>query len=206
MSFATLVYGFSMRWEGAHHIPTTGPALLVANHESYLDPLAVGVASSRRRLCFLARKTLFNNLFFGALLRSVNCVGVDQEGVAKEGLKTVLDRLALGEAVLIFPEGERSWDGQMQPLKPGVSLVVRRSPVPVVPIGVAGAFDAFPRTQTYPTFAPLFLPATRGTVAVSIGEPLPPQTFDGMGREELLRLLFDRIAACRERARALRRK
>src|SRR5262249_8644007 len=88
---AGLTLGFSLRWEGGRNIPRRGPALLIANHESFLDPIAVGLTTTRQ-LCYLARKTLFTP-GFGWFLRSVNCVPVDQEGVAKEGLKTILKLL-----------------------------------------------------------------------------------------------------------------
>src|SRR2546422_914990 len=118
MSLFTL--GFSYRFEGGRHIPANGPALLIANHESFFDPVAIGL-TTRRRLHYLARKTLFKGVF-GSYLRRVNSVPVDREGVAKEGLKTIIGLLEEGKAVLVFPEGERTWNGQMQELKPGIQL------------------------------------------------------------------------------------
>src|SRR4029079_13154732 len=55
---AGLTLGFSLRFEGGRNIPANGPALLIANHESFLDPIAVGLTTTRQ-LCYLARKTLF---------------------------------------------------------------------------------------------------------------------------------------------------
>src|SRR6516225_6984602 len=106
-TWTAMTLAFSYRDAGSRNVPPRGPALLIANHQSYIDPLLVGLAA-RRHLTFLARKTLFRNRLFGAFLRSVNCVPVDQEGVAKEGLKTAVEKLQAGQAVLIFPEGERS--------------------------------------------------------------------------------------------------
>src|SRR5207249_4418582 len=65
ISMSVYILGFSFRWEGGRHVPRRGPALLVANHQSFLDPVAIGLAA-RRHLCYLARKTLFRNRFFGA--------------------------------------------------------------------------------------------------------------------------------------------
>jgi 1-acyl-sn-glycerol-3-phosphate acyltransferase len=146
---AGMTLGFSLRWEGGRHIPQRGPALLVANHESFLDPPAIGLTTTRQ-LCYLARKTLFTPSF-GWFLRSVNCVPVDQEGIAKEGLKTILELLGKGRAVLVFPEGERTRDGAMLPLKPGIQLLIKRAQAPIIPVGIAGAFDAYPRDQLLPT-------------------------------------------------------
>ena len=136
-----------------------GPVLVLANHESYLDPLAVGLAV-RRPLSYLAKKSLFTHPTFGAYLRSVRCIPVDQEGVAKEGLKTSIEVLQKDKALLIFPEGSRSIDGNMVPFKPGISLILKRVPVPIVPVGVAGAFEAYPMTAPMPKISPMFWPST----------------------------------------------
>jgi 1-acyl-sn-glycerol-3-phosphate acyltransferase len=204
-TLATMTLGFSLRIDGRRHIPRRGPALLLANHESFLDPLGVGAAVGRR-IFFLARKTLFKSRLGGAYLRSVNCVPVDQEGVAKEGLRTILDLLHAGRAVLVFPEGERTWTGPMQPLKPGIHLIIKRVVAPIVPIGIAGAFEAMPRTRKWPQFSPLFWPRTGTDIAIAIGAPIPSERYQGLPREQVLEDLFRQIRAMQERARGLRRK
>ncbi len=204
-SVAALTLGFSMRIAGRANVPRKGPVLLLANHESFIDPLAVGVCCPRR-LHYLARKTLFKHRVFGAYLRSVNCVPVDQEGVAKEGLKTILELLHAGHAVLVFPEGERTWNGQLQPLKPGVHLLVKRAVAPIVPCGVSGAFEAWPRTQKGPRLSPLFWPRTGTDIAIAIGKPIPSERFRNLPREQVLEELYQEIWKMREQARKLRRK
>jgi 1-acyl-sn-glycerol-3-phosphate acyltransferase len=202
---AALSLGFSLRFEGSRHIPRCGPALLVANHQSFIDPLAIGLATPRQ-LCYLARKTLFKKPLFTAFLLSVGCVPVDQEGFARQGLRATLDLLKQGKLVLVFPEGERTWSGKMQPLKPGVHLLIKRSGAPVVPVGIAGAYEAYPRTKKLPRFSPPFLPATDATMAVSIGRPLDPARFDDWSRERVLDDLFARISEQHQRAERLRRR
>jgi 1-acyl-sn-glycerol-3-phosphate acyltransferase len=200
---STLAWSF--RFEGSRHVPAEGPALLVANHQSFLDP-AVASLAARRHLNFLARHTLFKNRFFGWLIDSLGAVPVDQVGVAKEGMKTVLELLQKGKAVLVFPEGNRTEDGQMQELKPGVLLLIKRSLAPIVPVGIAGAFNLFPRHQKLPWFSPVFLPAPRGGVAVSIGRPLEARRFVDLPREQALAELHEKIHAVQVRAERLRRK
>lgn len=201
---AGLTLGFSLRWEGGRNIPQRGPALLISNHESFIDPIAIGLTTTRQ-LCYLARKTLFTPSF-GWFLRSVNCVPVDQEGVAKEGLKTILRLLGEGRAVLVFPEGERTTTGEMLPLKPGIQLLIKRARAPIIPVGIAGAFHAYPRGRVLPTPAPLFLPAGKGTIALSVGKPLDAHHYVDLPREQMLTELREAIQERKAHAERLRRK
>src|SRR5262249_2298493 len=79
-----LIFLFSARSVGSGHIPRRGPVLLIANHESFIDPILVGVGIGRH-VSFLARKTLFKSAFKRLILESLNAVPIDQEGVGKEG-------------------------------------------------------------------------------------------------------------------------
>jgi 1-acyl-sn-glycerol-3-phosphate acyltransferase len=197
--------GFSLRVQGHRNMLPEGPALVIANHQSFLDPLIIGLAA-QRPLVYLARKTLFKNRFFAALIRSLNAVPIDQEGVGKEGIRVILEQLEQGKPVVVFPEGERTHQGLMQPLKPGIFLLIKRTRAPIIPVGIAGAFDAWPRQRAYPLPAPLFLPARPGSISVSLGKPLDPHHFTEMPREQALRELFDSIHAEQERAEKRRRR
>jgi 1-acyl-sn-glycerol-3-phosphate acyltransferase len=203
--WAAFQFGWSYRSEGFRYVPQRGPVLVVANHQSFVDPLLVGLAV-RRRFTYLARKTLFRNPIFGGYLRSVRCIPVDQEGVAKEGLKAVLQKLKEGNAVLIFPEGERTPTGDMLPLRPGVQLLVKRGLCPVLPVGLAGGFESYPRSAKFPILSPIFMPATKGTVAAVVGPPLDPKQLAALSREEMLGVLFEKINKLHLRAEQLRRK
>ncbi len=196
--------GSSLRLQGQHNMVPKGPALLVANHQSFLDPLLIGLCA-RRPLVYLARKTLFRNRFFAAMIRSLNAVPIDQEGVGKEGLRTILDQLELGNPVVVFPEGERTPHGRMLPLKPGIHLLIRRTQAPIVPVGIAGSYDAWPRWRAYPIPAPLFWPAGAGTISVSLGKPIDARRFAELPREQALQELFDKIHAEHQHAEKLRR-
>lgn len=204
LSKITLTGAFNYRSEGGQNVPQTGPALLLANHQSYFDPSIVGCAF-RRHLCFLARKTLFRNRYFGALIDRLNAVPVDQEGVAKEGLKTILEQLHAGQAVLVFPEGERTSTGEIQTLKPGILLLIKRMAAPIVPVGIAGAFDALPRTRKWPRLSPFFLPPTGADIAVSIGKPIAAKRYADMPRDQILTELRAELLWAKERAERLRR-
>jgi 1-acyl-sn-glycerol-3-phosphate acyltransferase len=202
---AGLTLGFSLRTEGVGHVPKKGPVLLIANHQSYLDPALVAMAS-RRHLCFLARKSLFRHRLVGWFLRHLNAVPLDREGVGIEGLRTALHQLQGGRAVVVFPEGHRSEDGALQPLKPGVQLLIKRVEAPIVPVGLAGTYDAWPRWSPLPVPAPLFWPAGTGTLAVSVGKPFLSRGLRDLPRERLLAVLFEELRKVHARAERIRRK
>ncbi len=200
-----MTLGFSLRTEGARHMPPTGPVLVISNHQSFLDPVLVGLAV-RRRLCFLARETLFNHALLSSLMTSLNAVPIDQEGFARQGLRVILDQLKAAQAVLVFPEGERTHDGVLQPLRPGIHLLMKRSRAPVVPVGIAGAYEAWSRWRRVPMPAPLLLPPRPGTLAVSVGRPLAPERWDGLSRERVLEELLAELLRAQARAERLRRR
>jgi 1-acyl-sn-glycerol-3-phosphate acyltransferase len=204
-TFFIWMIGFRLRVYGRENIPRRGPVLVIANHESLLDPVGVGQAI-RRHIHFLARKTLFRHSIFGTWLRAVRAVPIDQEGVGKEGIKTIIASLATGWPVIVFPEGQRSWDGRLQPLKPGVALLVSRTRATILPAGIAGAFEAWPRQKLLPTPSPIFLPKTPRSLVVAYGKPRDPATLDGLSREEVLNVLQADIAAAVAEAKKWQQK
>jgi 1-acyl-sn-glycerol-3-phosphate acyltransferase len=201
---AVMTLGFSLRLVGRNNMPLTGPALVIANHQSYFDPIVCGLAS-RRQLVPLARKTLFRNRYFAALIRSLNAVPIDQEGVGKEGIRTIAEQLQRGRAVLVFPEGSRTPDGAMHEFRPGIHLLLRRAPAPIVPVGIAGAYDAWSMWRPLPVPAPLCLPAGRGTIAVAVGKPIDPRRYIELPREKAMQELFGKVQAIIEQAERVRR-
>jgi len=163
-----LLYKFYFRWRVFHpeRVPLTGPVILAANHESFLDPMLVG-AGLQRDINYLARESLFRFPGLGALLRSWNSVPVDREGGGAAGLRAILDRLLAGGAIILFPEGTRSRDGKMQKARSGIGLTVIKSNGLVIPVRVFGTYAAFGRHMKFP------LPRR---VAVKYGEPLRFET------------------------------
>jgi len=200
-----MMLGFSLRLENGFRIPSHGPALIVANHQSFLDPILVGIAT-QRHLSYLARDTLFRNPAFGLFLRVLNAVPIQREGVGKDGIQAILKRLEAGAAVVVFPEGERTHDGAMHPLRAGISLLIKRVKAPIVPVGIAGSYHAWSRWHKVPMLAPLFLPDCKATLAVSVGKPLDGRRFTDLPREQVLHELFVEMQKVQKRAERLRRE
>lgn len=196
--------GFSYRGKGRGNVPRRGPALVLANHQSMFDPMLVGL-SLPRYPTFLARSTLFDVPVLGSAITSVGAVPIDR-GMGKDGIRRVLDALGRGGAVIMFPEGERTHTGAVQPLKAGVSLLIQRVNCPIVPVGIAGAYAAWNRFMRWPRFSPPFLPPGESTIGVSMGEPIDPARYKGMGRNELLADLRGEIVKQVAVAEEVRRK
>ncbi len=191
-AFAVLVYG--LRVVGRENWPETGGGLICANHQSMFDPVLVGL-TSERRMNYVARETLFRVLILGPLIRFLDGIPIDREGMGLSGIKETLRRLKAGELVLIFPEGTRTRDGEMGRLKPGFISLARRGGVPLIPVGLDGAYQSWPRTARFPRF---------GRITVVIGEPISPEQIAAASDEELLAELELRIRKCHGEARELR--
>jgi 1-acyl-sn-glycerol-3-phosphate acyltransferase len=135
---------FDLKTYGVKNVPRTGGVLLVSNHQSYLDPILIGVHIFRP-ISYLAKSELFENPLFGWFIRGLNAFPVRQGAGDVGAVKETILRLQEGGALNIFPEGSRSEDGQLQPIERGASLVIRRAKVPVVPVVIQGSFRAWPR-------------------------------------------------------------
>ena len=165
LQFAQLVARmcFSLEVIGREHLPRSGGYLLAMNHQSYLDPPVVALAAAPRPIHFLARKTLLRWPVLGPIFPRLNVVPVDQERPDMSALKNVIRLLRAGETTIVFPEGARTLDGELQPAQPGIGLIIAKTLVPVVPMRVFGAYEAMPPGSSRVRMRP---------ITVKIGEPL----------------------------------
>ncbi len=176
---------------GRNRVPPTGSLLIVANHQSYLDSGAVGVAVGPRHSDSVAREGLFKNPVFGRLISSLYAFPVREDGGGDtRAIKETLARLKQGRAVIIFPEGSRTHDGSVGEFKRGAAVIVKRAKCPVLPVAVEGAYDAWPRGARAPS---LF--GTR--VSASIGRPIPHDELMADGPDAALERLRGEVDALR---------
>jgi 1-acyl-sn-glycerol-3-phosphate acyltransferase len=168
-----------------------GPVILASNHQSFLDPPLVGSVPDRA-VFFLARRSLLNGRFMGWILPKLNVIPVDSEtGRDRTALKALIRILKAGEGTLVFPEGQRTLDGNLQPAQPGLGLVIAKTLAPVVPMRIFGAYDAWPVQKKWPRLA---------KVTIMVGEPIyfTQDDVDAGGKDVYQRLsqrVMDAIAA-----------
>ena len=157
-----------------------GGAILAMNHQSYLDPPLAGIAC-RREIHYLARKTLMDWPVLGPIFPRLNVIPVNQERADMSALKTVIKLVRNGHCTVVFPEGARTLDGNLQPAQPGLGLIIAKTLAPVVPMRIFGAYEAFPRGGKPHPFRPITL---------VVGEPIRFTQADliGEGRELYQRL------------------
>jgi 1-acyl-sn-glycerol-3-phosphate acyltransferase len=129
---------------GRENIPKTGPFILVTNHQSFLDPIIVQVLC-RRPLHTLAKSTQFTGKIMGWVMPRVNAIPTRRYRIEPQAVRVVLRHLANGDPVGVYPEGERSWDAQLQPFRRGTIRLLLKAGVPIIPCGVAGSYDVWPR-------------------------------------------------------------
>jgi len=187
------------RSRGIERLPQDGPALLLINHQSFLDPLMAGL-SLRRPVSYLARDSLFRVPIIGTILRNTYVIPINRQTASTASLREAIRRLNHGFYVGIFPEGTRSETGIVGPLKPGFLALIRRADVPVYPVGVAGAFQALPRGAWF------LRPAK---VRVVYGAAFSKEELIAEDREAetaLLERIRVRLAACQQEADAWRRE
>ncbi len=136
---------FGLRIFGAESVPARGGLILASNHASYLDPIVAGSCLRQRQLHFLARSTLFRNPLFGAVIRNVNAHPIVRGAGPDQDWDRYVNLVHSGLALLVFPEGTRTPDGQLQRGRSGFGRLVHLCRAPVYPLYIRGSFEAFPK-------------------------------------------------------------
>ena len=146
-TFSVSLFGF--RFKVMERLPESGGVLVLSSHQSHLDPLLLGLATNRR-LSSLARSSLFKFGPFGNAIAALGAVPIDRTASSVTAMRTVIQRLRKGAAVIVFPEGTRTSTGQLGEMKKGFALLAKRAAVPIAPVAIVGAYECWPRFHMFP--------------------------------------------------------
>ncbi|MDN3507607.1 MAG: lysophospholipid acyltransferase family protein [Simkaniaceae bacterium] len=185
-----LFYGLKIY--GVKHF-VDGGAIIASNHVSFLDPPIVA-ASAPCSVHFLARDTLFRNPVFGGAIRVLNAHPISGKAgdVALFRIMTAL--LKEGKKVILFPEGTRSFDGELQEVRPGIGMLVAKSEAAIIPTYIAGAYKAWSRNRTIPR---IFC-----RISCVFGSPIFWSDFDHLDRKEAKRAIVAKYDAAMHELKA----
>ncbi|MCA9575846.1 MAG: MFS transporter [Polyangiales bacterium] len=174
---------------GHHHIPETGPVVLVANHVAFNDWLIVG-GSVRRPARFVMDHRISQTPVVSRLFRSAKVIPIapahENEEVMEQAFAKIREELQNGEVVCIFPEGKLTSTGEMNPFKAGIERIIAETPVPVVPMALGGLWGSMFSRKDGPA---LSKPPSRfrAKITLDIGAPIPPEQVSAQLLEDTVR-------------------
>ena len=177
-----VIYRFHVR---RRYLPARGPGLVLANHQSFLDPILIGLASPGRPIWSVARKSLWGNKrWVDFALDTYNAFPINIEEMDMPAIRRCIDIMKDGHTLVMFPEGTRTADGSVAPFAPGLMLLIKRAKPTVVPVAIDGAFGAWSRHMKKPR---LF-----ANVKLSVGDPIPAEELLAMPADAAI----ERVRAC----------
>ncbi len=171
--------GVTVQTRGLEHVPTTGPAVFVSNHQSFFDILALA-ATLPGKLRFVAKMEMAKLPVLGRAMRAAGQIFIDRGNRARafEAYEEAAQAVQKGMSAVVFAEGTRSRTGALLPFKKGAFVFAIASRVPIVPVYCAGTFAVQPKGR---------IGVRRGPVTLYFGEPIPTEGLTYDDRERLLR-------------------
>jgi len=176
---------FNFRVRGVENLPLQGPYLLCSNHQSYIDPLLLASALPWRvfRNTFaVGTSEIFGRGFMRQVARMVRIVVLDPDANLVPAMRAGAFGLNHGRVLILYPEGERTDDGNLRIFRKGAAILSIHTQAPIVPVAIEGLYEVWPRHKRFPTF---------GDLRMTIGKPLLPppasetseETYEGFTAE-----------------------
>jgi 1-acyl-sn-glycerol-3-phosphate acyltransferase len=166
---------YRLRARSLEHIPASGAALLVCNHVSFVDALVI-LAASRRPVRFVMDHRIFHLPLLRFVFRESRAIPIaparEDPAMLERAFDQVAQALAAGELVAIFPEGSITNTGEIHPFRPGISRILARNPVPVVPLALRGLWGSFFSRKDGPAMTRPFRRGLFSTIELVAGPPL----------------------------------
>ena len=193
---------------GMENIPETGPCVIAANHETYVDGMWIMELLNReqfkRTRALAAQDLAWEHGFFGrVILRGGNCIPIDRKGNPARGLIQATRAVRSGDILIIHPEGTRTRDGYLCEMQKGATFVAFKAKAPLIPCFIDGGFEVFGAHHKVPHFNGLFRPRHR--VIVTFGEPMYPENYaDANEMHDAMSAWMDEMFAKKEIPRVYR--
>ena len=173
---------------GLENVPKERNFIVAANHESYMDHLFIVttlVLQLNKKIHFLSKKEHFSNPLKAAWHNYAGAIPLDREAGGKKALETAVQALKDGKIIAIHPEGTRTLTGKIQKGKTGIVRLILEAQVPVLPVGIIGAYELLPKGKYIPKFK---------RAELSIGKLMHfDEYYDGNVTKKLLREITDKI-------------
>ena len=181
---------YKIRVEGLENVPKNGPAIIAANHLSFLDSFFIPLVIKRRKMTYLAKADYFKSWKTSWFFKGVGQIACEREGGKKseQSLQIALEVLEEKKLLGIYPEGTRSPDGKLHRGRTGVARLALAAKVPVVPCGLVGTDVVMSKSAKFPRLL------GRIEVRVRFGRPLDFSRYEGQERDRfVLRSVTDEI-------------
>jgi 1-acyl-sn-glycerol-3-phosphate acyltransferase len=183
---------FGCRYSYEQEIPTAGPLIVASNHASYFDPPSVGAGIPREDIHFMAKRELFRNPIFGALISFYHAVPIRRSGMDWKGIARIKNILGQGGAIILFPEGTRQKEGKLGKARFGLGMLAQETGAPILPVysrGTGRLLDAFLR---------------RRPMRILYGRIIQPEEYAGFdptprGQLAISKMALERISALKEK-------
>jgi long-chain acyl-CoA synthetase len=205
---AKLIYLFALdryhlKVRGLQNVPEKGPFLLCSNHQSYVDPFVmIGALPYRlfRDAFAVGTSDIFGEGFMRRLARWLRVAVVDPDTNLMPAMRAGAFGLIQGHILVLYPEGERTDDGNPRVFRKGAAILSIHTQAPIVPIAIEGFYEAWPRHKKFPKFADLQL---------VFGKPIQPPPVSEASEaayEQLTSELKSRVVAMWQQLREKRRQ
>lgn len=189
---------FRLRVSGIANLPAAGSYIIAPNHASYIDAFVL-ISALRSRsfedLYIIGLQRFFTGRLGGAFARLAHVIPIDPDTHLAKALQMASFILRNGKSLLIFPEGGRSYDGELMEFKKGVGILSVELGVPVIPAYIRGSFEALPRQEKWPKFS---------AIKVTLGKPLQPSDMDFSRKTDGMDSYQFFVNALREKVDALK--
>jgi 1-acyl-sn-glycerol-3-phosphate acyltransferase len=183
-----VLYGIKV--EGLANVPRRGPAIIAANHLSFLDSFFIPLVINRRKVTYLAKSDYFKSWKTAWFFKMAGQIPMDRSGGerSEQALHTALSVLREGKLLGIYPEGTRSPTGKLHRGRTGVARLALAAQVPIIPCGLVGTEDVMPKDAKFPRIF------GRPKVLVRMGKPLDLSRYSSKERDRfVLRSITDEL-------------